>query len=73
MKLKTNKTVAKRVKFSGAKKGSRFGGENKLIRKKAGQGHFNSREPGKVTRKKRSDEKIIAKDEKNIRRLLPYS
>lgn len=73
MKMKTHKSIAKRVKITGAKKGGRFGGEGKLTRKSAGQGHFNSREPGKVSRNKRRDEQIVSKDAKNIRRLIPFS
>ncbi len=41
MKLKTHKTVAKRIKST--RKG-------KLLKRKGGQGHFNSRESGTVTR-----------------------
>lgn len=46
MKLKTNKTLAKR--FSVTKKG-------KLLKRYAGQNHFNARDSGKITRKKRRD------------------
>lgn len=47
-KLKTVKSISKRVKVSGGKK-------RKLILRSPGQDHFNARESGKVTRKKRRD------------------
>lgn len=43
-KLKTHKSIAKRFRVS---KGG------KLVKKKAGQGHFNARESGNTTRMKR--------------------
>lgn len=46
MKLKTTKALSKRVKVT--KNG-------KLLKRKAGQNHFNSRETGKVGRNKRRD------------------
>lgn len=45
-KLKTHKALAKRVKVT--KNG-------KVLKRKAGQDHFNSRESGKVRRNKRRD------------------
>ncbi len=45
-KLKTHKATAKRYKIS--KKG-------KIIKRKAGQNHFNARENGKTGRNKKSD------------------
>ncbi|MBI5654496.1 50S ribosomal protein L35 [Candidatus Uhrbacteria bacterium] len=44
--MKTSKTIAKRIKIT--KNG-------KILKRKAGQDHFNSRESGKVTRNKRRD------------------
>lgn len=44
--MKTSKTIAKRIKVT--KNG-------KILKRKAGQDHFNSRESGKVTRNKRRD------------------
>jgi len=44
--MKTNKTISKR--FTITKNG-------KVIKRKAGQGHFNSRESGKTTIMKRRD------------------
>jgi ribosomal protein L35 len=46
MKQKTNKRVAKTFWKTGS---------GKLMRRKAGQAHFNSRESGKVTKNKRRD------------------
>lgn len=63
MAMKTHKALAKRVRVT------RTG---KVIKRKAGQGHFNSRESGNVTRTKRTDVPFS----KTLRRLvatsLPY-
>jgi large subunit ribosomal protein L35 len=63
-KLKTRKSLAKRFKIS--KKG-------KVIKKKAGQDHFNARESGKVTRNKRRKTTAAKANVKNIKAQLPYS
>lgn len=47
MKPKTHKAVSKR--FTVTKTG-------KVLKRRAGQDHFNSRDPGKITRKKRRDQ-----------------
>lgn len=62
-KLKTIKAVAKRFKVTKKKK---------LMKKTTGQGHFNSREPGKVTRNKRRLGSIAKTNEKSIKNALPY-
>lgn len=72
MKLKTRKSIAKRVKLSGTQ-ANRWGKTKKLIRKSAGQNHFNARDAGKVTLRKRRNRKITGYDKKNIIRLLPYA
>jgi large subunit ribosomal protein L35 len=64
MKLKTHKTVSKRIKVSAS---------GKLIKRKAGQGHFNSRESSNVTRAKRSDLAVSKKYVRNIRSLMPHA
>ncbi len=64
MKLKTNKTLSKRVKLT------RTG---KMIKRKAGQDHFNSRESGKVKRNKRKDVKIPKTLQKAMKDMLPYN
>lgn len=63
-KMKTRKSVQKRVRITAKKK---------IMRRNIGQGHFNARNPGKITRRKRSDEVIFKTDAKNILRNLPYS
>jgi len=64
MKQKTHKAVSKRIKVT--KNG-------KVIKRKAGQDHFNSRETGKVRRNKRSDVKLGKQVKKAIKTFLPYS
>ncbi len=60
MKQKTHKALKKRVKVTGA---------GKVLKRTAGQDHFNSREPGKVTRNKRRDKTFnhtLVKTVKNL-------
>ena len=65
MKLKTHKALAKRFKLTK---------NNKLIKRKAGQDHFNSRENGKTRRNKRSDVKVEAGINKQVLdTLMPYN
>lgn len=47
--MKTNKAIAKRFKVTKT---------GKILKRVAGQDHFNSRENGKVTRNKRRDVKV---------------
>lgn len=63
-KLKTRKSIAKRIKIT--KKG-------KVLKKKAGQDHFNARESGKVKRNKRRAKKVSKANVKNLKAQLPYS
>ncbi len=63
-KLKTNKATKKRLRITGAKK---------IIKRKSGQDHFNTRETGKITRNKRRDSEINKSIKKTIKILLPYS
>ncbi|MCI0479022.1 50S ribosomal protein L35 [Candidatus Uhrbacteria bacterium] len=63
-KLKTNKTVAKRVTVT--KRG-------KLLKRHGGQDHFNSRDPGKITRKKRRDQSMPAAYVKSMKKLMPHA
>lgn len=63
-KLKTRKSVAKRIKITK---------KNKVLKKTAGQGHFNAREGGKVTRNKRRPSHVSKANVRNIKTLLPYS
>lgn len=62
-KLKTMKAVAKRFKVTGRRK---------LLARTAGQDHFNSREPGKVTRAKRRDRREHSANLPQIRQTVPY-
>ena len=64
MKLKTHKATAKRIKITKT---------GKLLKKRAGQDHFNARESGNVTRNKRRLSAIAKTNERSIRRQLPYS
>ena len=61
MKFKTRKTVSKRIKIT--KKG-------KVIARKTGQDHFNAKESGNVTRKKRKDNVISNGYQKMARRQM---
>jgi len=64
MKQKTHKALSKRVKITG---------KGKILKRTAGQDHFNSQESGKTTRNKRRD-KIFTKSYKSsIKSLLPYA
>jgi len=62
-KIKTHQATAKRFKITK---------NNKIIKRKAGQDHFNSRESGVVTRGKRRDIGIAKTEHKVIRQLMPY-
>lgn len=59
--MKTYKTLSKR--FVVTKKG-------KVIKRKAGQGHFNSREAGKITLIKRRDVSLSKSTAKVIKKII---
>jgi large subunit ribosomal protein L35 len=59
-KLKTHKATAKRFKIKAGK----------IIKRKAGQDHFNARESGTITRRKRRDVEVSPANIKTIRRLM---
>jgi len=63
-KIKTHKATAKRFKITG---------NDKIIKRKCGQDHFNSRESGVTTRSKRRDIGIADTEHKVIRQLMPYN
>jgi len=67
MKLKTHKMTAKKVRVTKGKK------KKKVMTKHAGQDHFNARETGKVSRRKKRNKSAAKADERNIKRQLPYS
>lgn len=62
-KIKTHKATAKRFAITAG---------NKLKKRKAGQDHFNSRESGNTTRKKRLDIPATKTLTKTIKTLTPY-
>ena len=63
-KQKTKKALVKKVKISK---------NRKVTRRMTGQNHYNSKETGKVGRKKRKDLRLFKADEKNVLRALPYN
>ena len=63
MKLRTQKSVSKRYRITKNKK---------VMHKVSGQGHFNSRESGNVTRAKRTDRIVSRTDLKSIKQYIPY-
>lgn len=64
MKVKTHKATVKRFRVTAKKK---------LMKRTAGQDHFNSRETGVVTRRKRRDMPIAKVNIKALRKLIPGS
>ncbi len=63
-KIKTHSATSKRFKITSS---------GKIIKRKAGQDHFNSRESGNTTRKKRRDIEADKNLSKTIKKLTPYS
>ena len=63
-KIKTHKATAKRFKITR---------NDKIIKRKAGQDHFNTRESGNTTRNKRRDIGIADTEYNVIRQLTPYN
>jgi ribosomal protein L35 len=64
MKQKTHKAFAKRVTITKNKK---------VLKRHSGQGHFNSSDSGKITRKKRRDNTLSKAHDKAVKTLLPYA
>ena len=62
MKLKTHKTISKRITVTKS---------GKLLMRKGGQDHFNSRESGKVTRNKRRDISVPKVFARSLKQLMP--
>lgn len=60
-KLKTKKTVAKRFHITAT---------GKVMRRHGGKNHFNARDSGTITRKKRRDESMSSHFTKNIKTLI---
>lgn len=63
-KIKTHKATAKRFKITK---------NNKILRRKSGQDHFNARESGVTVRNKRRDISAHKADVKNIKVQMPYN
>lgn len=63
-KLKTQKSVASRFKKTKNKK---------YRRRRSGQSHFNSRDTGKNSRRKRSDLSTSKAEHKALDQLMPYA
>lgn len=61
MKRKIHKALAKRIMISG---------KGKMSKRRAGQDHFNSREPGKVTRNKRRDVAFAGEYRRSIKTMI---
>ncbi len=64
MKLKTHKALAKRLRVTKT---------GKVMKRHAGQAHFNSRNSGKITRKKRRDHELSGAHAKAVQTLLHTS
>jgi len=64
-KLKTHKATSKKFRITKKKK---------VMRRKCGQNHYNSKETGKTGRIKKKDLRLFKTDEKNVlQRGLPYT
>ena len=62
MKQKTHKALASRLKITKT---------GKMIKRRAGQDHFNAGEKGKVTRNKRRDQQFSKANKKAVQSLIP--
>ena len=63
-KIKTHKATSKRFTTTA---------KSKVMHRKGGQGHFNSRETGNTTRNKRRDLELNSTLLKTVKRLNPYN
>jgi ribosomal protein L35 len=63
MKLKTSKSAQKRFKISAG---------GKISRRSVGINHFNAKEGGHETRRKRGKKMVAKMDGSGLRTLLPY-
>lgn len=62
-KQKTHKATSKRISISKT---------GKILKRKAGHGHFNAKESGKVRRNKRRDVELTPTHKRRIIQALPY-
>lgn len=60
--MKTHQAIAKRIKITKS---------GKLLKRHGGQDHFNARDKGKITRKKRRDQTVPKVFTKNLKALMP--
>jgi large subunit ribosomal protein L35 len=63
MKRKTNKSAKKRIKVTGKKK---------MLFRPVSQDHFNAKDTGKKTMKKRKSKKVAKNFQKTFAELMPY-
>jgi len=63
-KLKTPKSLIKRIKLTKKKK---------VLRRKTNQNHYNSKDTGQAGRSKRKDVQLFKTDEQNVLKALPYN
>ena len=61
-KLKSNKSLLKRIKITGSKK---------MLKRALHQSHFNAKESGNKTRQKRKTSELSSVDRKKIKQILP--
>jgi len=61
-KLKTRKSLLTRIKVTGRKK---------IMKRKVHQGHFNAKDSGNQTRKKRKDSNVSANETKKFKKIIP--
>lgn len=59
--MKTHKAVSKRIKITKS---------GKLLKRHGGQDHFNSRDAGKISRKKRRDQSVAKVYVKSLKTLI---
>lgn len=64
MKLRTKKSMLKRLKISS---------NNKISHRQVGQGHFNAKETGSQTMSKRKDRPVDKTLMKKIKKRIPYN
>jgi len=60
-KMKTHKTIAKRVRITKT---------GKVIKRHGGQDHFNSRDSGNTTRNKRRDQNVSGAYTRSVKALI---
>jgi ribosomal protein L35 len=63
-KKKTRKALVKKIKITKNKK---------VLRRKTGQNHYNSKETGRVGREKKKSIRLAVPDEKNVLKELSYN